>query len=55
MQFGVLAFSAWESGGAGYPQLRQDVIGYYERLNVIIPSDELAKERLQILKDFLEQ
>ena len=50
-----LAFSAWESGGAGHPQLRQEVIELYEKLNVIIPSDELAKERLQTLKEFLEQ
>ena len=48
-----LAFSAWEAGNAGRPELRQEAVRLYERLVIIIPSDELARERLQILKDFL--
>jgi predicted RNA polymerase sigma factor len=48
-----LAFSAWESGNAGRPELRQETIRLYQLLTEIIPSDPLAKERLQILKDTL--
>lgn len=50
-----LAFSAWEAGNAGRPELRQEAVRLYELLTQIIPSDELAKERLQILTDFLAQ
>ena len=50
-----LAFSAWESGLQGYPELQQETIRLYEILTEIIPSDNLAKERLQILNDFLAQ
>ena len=48
-----LAFSAWEAGNAGRPELRQEAVRLYEILTEIIPSDNLAKERLQTLKDFL--
>jgi len=50
-----LAFSAWESGRQGHPELQQETIRLYEILTEIIPSDNLAKERLQILNDFLAQ
>jgi len=50
-----LAFSAWESGRQGHPELQQEAVRLYEILTEIIPSDNLAKERLQILKDFLRQ
>jgi hypothetical protein len=50
-----LAFSAWESGNAGRPELRQKAVELYVYLTEIIPSDELAKERLQILTDYLSQ
>ena len=50
-----LAFSAWEAGNTGRPELRQEAVRLYERLTEIIPSDELAKERLKILNDFLAQ
>ena len=48
-----LAYSVWEAGGAGRPELRQEAVKLYERLTEIIPSDELAKERLRILNNFL--
>ncbi|MEE8046560.1 MAG: hypothetical protein V3T49_06965, partial [Dehalococcoidia bacterium] len=48
-----LAFSAWESGNAGRPELREEAIKLYERLTVIIPSDDLARERLDILKGIM--
>ena len=51
----ALAYSAWEAGNAGRPQLKQEAPRLYERLTEIIPSDELAKERLQTLRDVLEQ
>jgi hypothetical protein len=41
-----LAFSAWESGLQGHPELQQETIRLYEILTEIIPSDNLAKERL---------
>jgi hypothetical protein len=50
-----LAFSAWESGRQGHPELQQETIRLYEILTEVIPSDKLAKERLQILIDFLAQ
>jgi predicted RNA polymerase sigma factor len=50
-----LAFSAWESGNAGRPELRQEAVRLYELLTEIIPSDKLAKERLQTLNEFLER
>lgn len=50
-----LAFSAWESGRQGHPELQQEAVRLYEILTEIIPSDNLAKERLQILNDFLAQ
>lgn len=50
-----LAFSAWEAGNAGRPELRQEAVDLYIYLTEIIPSDDLAKERLQILQDFLRQ
>ena len=50
-----LAFSAWEAGNAGRPELRQEAVRLYGYLTEIIPSDTLAQERLQILRDFLEQ
>ncbi|MBT3995193.1 MAG: O-antigen ligase family protein, partial [Chloroflexi bacterium] len=50
-----LAFSAWESGGTGRPELRQEAVRLYERIIEIVPSDKLAKERLQLLNDFLSQ
>lgn len=50
-----LAFSAWEAGNAGRPELRQEAVRLYERLTEIIPSDKLAKERLQSLHDYLEK
>lgn len=50
-----LAFSAWEAGNAGRPELRQEAVRLYGVLTEIIPSDNLAKERLQILNDFLAQ
>ena len=50
-----LAFSAWEAGNAGRPELKQEALNLYERLTEIIPSDDLAKERLQLLRDVLEQ
>ncbi|MBT3994678.1 MAG: hypothetical protein HOF01_02675 [Chloroflexi bacterium] len=51
----ALAFSAWEAGNTGRPELRQEAVRLYEYLTEIIPSDTLAQERLQILKDFLAQ
>ena len=50
----TLAFSAWEAGNAGRPELKLEALRLYERLTEIIPSDELAKERLQTLRDVLE-
>jgi len=50
-----LAFSAWESGNAGRPELRSQAVNLYERLTVIIPSDELAHERLEILRNAINQ
>jgi hypothetical protein len=50
-----LAFSAWEAGNAGRPELRQEAVRLYELLTEIIPSDKLAKERLQTLNEFLER
>ena len=50
-----LAFSAWEAGNAGRPELRDEAVRLYEYITEIIPSDTLAQERLQILKDFLAQ
>jgi hypothetical protein len=41
-----LAFSAWEAGNAGRPELRQKAVDLYIYLTEIIPSDQLAKERL---------
>jgi hypothetical protein len=51
----TLAFAAWESGNLGQPELKNEAVRLYERLTQIIPSDELAKERLKILNDLLEQ
>ena len=51
----VLAFSAWESGNVERPELRQEVLRLYEYLTGIFPSDALAQERLQILRDPLAQ
>jgi hypothetical protein len=51
----TLAFSAWESGNAGRPELRQETLRLYEYLTEIFPSDALAQERLQILRDTLTQ
>ena len=50
-----LAFSAWESGNAGRPELRQKAVDLYVFLTEIIPSDELAKERLEILTEFMDR
>jgi len=50
-----LAFSAWEAGNAGRPELRQKAVELYVYLTEIIPSDNLAKERLEILTDFLSK
>ena len=50
-----LAFSAWESGNSGRPELRQKAVDLYVFLTEIIPSDELAKERLNILNEFMDQ
>jgi len=50
-----LAFSAWEAGNAGRPELRQEAVRLYEYLTEIMPSDTLAQERLIILTDFLAQ
>ena len=50
-----LAFSAWAAGNAGRPELRQEAVRLYELLIEIIPSDELARERHQILVEFLAQ
>ncbi|MDG0866453.1 O-antigen ligase family protein [Candidatus Lucifugimonas marina] len=50
-----LAFSAWESGNAGRPKLRQKAVDLYVYLTEIFPSDSLAKERLQILTEFMSQ
>ncbi len=50
-----LAFSAWEAGNAGGPELRQKTVDLYVYLTEIIPSGNLAKERLQILTEFLSQ
>lgn len=49
------AFSAWESGNRGRPELRQEAVRLYELLREIIPSDELAKERLDILNEYLSE
>jgi hypothetical protein len=51
----VLAFSAWESGNASRPELRQEALRLYEYLTEIFPSDALAQERLQILRDTLAE
>jgi hypothetical protein len=48
-----LAFSAWEAGNAGRPELRQEALDLYERLTVIIPSDLLARERFDILHNLV--
>lgn len=48
-----LAFSAWEAGNAGRPELRQKAIDLYVYITEIIPSDALAQERLQILNEFM--
>ncbi|MDA1280949.1 MAG: O-antigen ligase family protein, partial [Chloroflexi bacterium] len=48
-----LAFSAWEAGNAGRPELRQEALDLYTRLTVIIPSDNLARERHEILQNLL--
>ena len=50
----TLAFSAWEAGNSGRPELKQEALRLYERMTEIIPSDELAKERLQTVRDVLE-
>ena len=50
-----LAFSAWEAGNAGRPELRQEAANLYERLTLIIPSDQLAKERLETLHNVLRE
>ena len=50
-----IASTAWEAGNAGRPELRQEALEMYERLTVIIPSDELAKERLQLLQNALSE
>jgi hypothetical protein len=50
-----LAFSAWEAGNAGRPELRQETLRLYERIIAIIPSDTLAQERHKILTDALAQ
>ena len=42
----TLAFSAWESGRQGHPELQQEAVRLYELLTEIIPSDKLEKERL---------
>jgi hypothetical protein len=51
----TLAFSAWESGRQGHPELQQEAVRLYELLTEIVPSDKLEKERLQIIIDFLAQ
>ena len=48
-----LAFTAWEAGNAGRPELRQEALDLYTRLTVIIPSDKLARERHEILQNLL--
>ena len=50
-----LAFSAWEAGNNGRPELKLEALRLYERLTEIIPSDELARERLQTLREALKQ
>lgn len=50
-----LAYSAWELGGTGRPELREDVMDLYERITVLMPSHELAIERLQTIREFLDQ
>jgi hypothetical protein len=39
----------------GSPELRQEALRLYEYLTEIFPSDALAQERLQILRDALAQ
>ena len=49
-----LPFSAWESGNAGRPEVKQEAIELYRKLTDIIPSDDLAKERLELLEGLIE-
>jgi len=49
-----LAYSAWEAGNNGHPELRLEAVQLYERLTEIVPSDTLAKERLETLRNALE-
>ena len=49
-----IAFSAWESGNADRPELKQNAIELYRKLTDIIPSDVLAKERLELLEGLIE-
>jgi hypothetical protein len=48
-----LAFSAWEAAGDDRPELRQQTVELYEKLTIIFPADQLAKERLETLREFL--
>jgi len=49
-----LAFSAWESGSSGRPELKLEALELYRKLIIIIPSDELARERLELLVSLIE-
>jgi hypothetical protein len=49
-----ITFSAWESGNAGRPELKQNAIELYRKLTDIIRSDVLAKERLEFLEGLIE-
>ena len=49
-----IAFSEWESGIAGRPELKQNAIELYRKLTDVIPSDVLAKERLELLEGLIE-
>jgi O-antigen ligase len=49
-----LAFSAWESGKVGRPEIKQEAIELYRKLVIIIPSDNLARERLKLLEGLSE-
>jgi len=48
-----LAFATWELGNAGRTELLQETVDLYERLTIVAPSDQLARERLKTLSDFL--